>query len=219
MRDMLTTRDVKIGTFVSEFATPGIGYIVKAAGCDFVGFDMEHSGLEFETMRTLLRFAEVAGLATMVRPPSKQYQDIARTLDIGADSILAQLVGTAEEARELVVLDPHLMGLAALDDRGRRRALYALGADAWRRMCAAGSAGAENAADTATWNALAELPEQWSIPKFPLSGRDALALGLAPGPAIGALLAKVEAEWIKDDFALDAGGLRARLAERARDSR
>src|SRR5262245_51621051 len=102
MRDMLTTRDVKIGTFVGEFATPGIGYIVKAAGCDFVGFDMEHSGLEFETMRTLLRFTEAAGLATMVRPPSKQYQDIARTLDIGADSILAQLVGTAEEARELV---------------------------------------------------------------------------------------------------------------------
>src|SRR5262249_22457529 len=63
---------------------------------------MEHSGLEFETIRIALRFAEAAGLATMVRPPSKQYQDIARTLDIGADAIMAQTVDTVEEAREIV---------------------------------------------------------------------------------------------------------------------
>src|SRR5262249_41613690 len=57
---------------------------------------------EFETIRIALRFAEAAGLATMVRPPSKQYPDIARTLDIGADAIMAQTVATAEEAREIV---------------------------------------------------------------------------------------------------------------------
>jgi 2-keto-3-deoxy-L-rhamnonate aldolase RhmA len=102
MRDLLATRDVKIGHFVSEFLTPGIGYIIKAAGCDYVTFDMEHSGIDFETVRAVLRFAEAAGLATMVRPPSKQYQDIARTLDIGADAIMAQTVDTAEEAREIV---------------------------------------------------------------------------------------------------------------------
>src|SRR5262245_31630096 len=102
MRDLLTARDVKIGHFVGEFLTPGIGYIVKEAGCDYVTFDMEHSGLEFETVRNALRFAEAAGLATMVRPPSKQYHDIARTLDIGADAIMAQNVATADEAREIV---------------------------------------------------------------------------------------------------------------------
>src|SRR5262245_61416490 len=102
MRDLLATREVKIGHFVGEFVTPGIGYIVKAAGCDYVTFDMEHSGLEFETIRMALRFAEAAGLATMVRPPSKQYQDLARTLDIGADAIMAQNVATAEEARDIV---------------------------------------------------------------------------------------------------------------------
>ena len=45
------------------------------------------------------------------------------------------------------------------------------------------------------------------------------ALGLAPGPEIGALLAEIEAEWIAGDFALEADGLRARLAARTRDSR
>jgi 2-keto-3-deoxy-L-rhamnonate aldolase RhmA len=102
MRDMLATRDVKIGHFVGEFVTPGIGYIVKVAGCDYITFDMEHSGINFETIRTALRFAEAAGLATMVRPPSKGYQDIARTLDVGADAIMAQTVATAKEAREIV---------------------------------------------------------------------------------------------------------------------
>src|SRR5262249_48560079 len=100
--DLLASRDVKIGHFVGEFLTPGIGYIVREAGCDYVTFDMEHSGLEFETVRTALRFAEAAGLATMVRPPSKQYADIARTLDVGADAVMAQNVTTAEEAREIV---------------------------------------------------------------------------------------------------------------------
>lgn len=99
---MLATKDVKIGHFIAEFATPGIGYIVKAAGCDFISFDMEHSGLSFETVRHLIRSAEAAGLATMVRPPSKRYEDIARTLDIGAEAIMLQLVGTADEAREVV---------------------------------------------------------------------------------------------------------------------
>ena len=102
MRDLLKVRDVKIGHFVSEFLTPGIGYIVKAAGCDYVTFDMEHSGLEFEAVRAALRFAEAAGLATMVRPPSTQYPDIARTLDVGADAIMAQNVASAEEARAIV---------------------------------------------------------------------------------------------------------------------
>ena len=39
-----------------------------------------------------------------------------------------------EEARSLVVVDPRLMALAALDARGRRRALYTFGAEAWPRQ-------------------------------------------------------------------------------------
>jgi hypothetical protein len=66
------------------------------------------------------------------------------------------------------------MALASLDDRGRRRALYTHGAEAWRRMIMAGAASAESAADIAAWERLAALPEQWPVPEFPLGGRDAL---------------------------------------------
>ncbi len=102
MRDLLASRDIKIGFWVNEFMTPAIGHILKSAGCDLVTFDMEHSGLGFETVRAALRFAEAAGLATIVRPPSKQYHDIARALDIGAKSLMFQMVDTAEEARQIV---------------------------------------------------------------------------------------------------------------------
>jgi 2-keto-3-deoxy-L-rhamnonate aldolase RhmA len=67
-----------------------------------VTFDMEHSGYEFETVRAALRFAEAAGLATVVRPPGKEYRDIARALDIGAKALMFPMVETMEEAAALV---------------------------------------------------------------------------------------------------------------------
>lgn len=82
--------------------TPAIGHILKAANCDLVAFDMEHSGLGFGTIRTAIRSAEAAGFATIVRPPSKQYRDVTRALDIGAKPLMFQMADTAEEAREIV---------------------------------------------------------------------------------------------------------------------
>ena len=123
-----------------------------------------------------------------------------------------------EEARALVVLDPALMALLALDAPGRRRALYAMGAERWERITMAGSASTSDPGDIATWEALAALPAEWPIPRFPLAGRDALALGLTPGPEVGALLSEMEAEWIAGDFAADAAALRGSLANRIRES-
>jgi 2-keto-3-deoxy-L-rhamnonate aldolase RhmA len=102
VRALMATKAVKVGHFVTEFMTPGIGHVLRAAGCDYVAFDMEHTGYEYDTVRRALRYAEAAGLATMVRPPSKQYHDISRAFDIGCDAILGQIVGTAEEAERLV---------------------------------------------------------------------------------------------------------------------
>jgi poly(A) polymerase len=42
-----------------------------------------------------------------------------------------------------------------------------------------------------------------AAPGFPLQGRDLLAAGASPGPALGALLAKVEAFWIAGGCAAD----------------
>ena len=52
-------------------------------------------------------------------------------------------------------------------------------------------------------------------PVFPLEGRDALAIGIAPGPAVGALLRDVRAWWLAGGCVADATACRAELARRA----
>ena len=52
----------------------------------------------------------------------------------------------------------------------------------------------------------------WVRPVFPLGGKDAIALGAAPGPSIGRALEEVEAWWIGEGFAPGRDACLARLA-------
>ena len=67
LREMMQHRKVKLGHLVAEFATPGIGHILKAAGCDYVFFDMEHSGFGMETLKNALRFVPGLGQIHIIR--------------------------------------------------------------------------------------------------------------------------------------------------------
>jgi len=102
LKEMTRRRDVKLGHLVMEFATPGIGHILKVAGCDFAFLDLEHSGFGYETAKSALRYFEAAALPTLVRVPAKDYQLIARACDIGAEGIMVPMVGTAAEAHAIV---------------------------------------------------------------------------------------------------------------------
>jgi 2-keto-3-deoxy-L-rhamnonate aldolase RhmA len=93
---------LKLGHFIVEFATPGIGHIVKAAGFDFVLLDMEHSGFGFETIKSAVRYFEAADVAVIVRVPSQDYQMLARAADMGAEGLMAPMVSTATQARSIV---------------------------------------------------------------------------------------------------------------------
>jgi len=102
LRAMVETKALKVGHFLVEFATPGIARILKAAGCEFVVLDMEHSGFGFETVRSVAQSTRGAELPLIVRVPSKSYHHIARALDMGAQGIMLPMVSSAEEAREIV---------------------------------------------------------------------------------------------------------------------
>jgi len=102
LKSMTQSRDVKLGHFIIEFATPGIGHILAGAGCDFVFFDMEHSGFGFETVKNAVRWFEAAGIPMLVRAPSQDYTMLARVCDVGAEGIVVPMVNTAAEAREIV---------------------------------------------------------------------------------------------------------------------
>ena len=102
LKTMARNRNIKLGHFIVEFATPGIGHIMKVAGCDFALFDLEHSGFGFETVKSAIRYFEAADVAPIVRVPSKEYHHIARACDMGAEGIMIPMVGNAGEAKAIV---------------------------------------------------------------------------------------------------------------------
>jgi 2-keto-3-deoxy-L-rhamnonate aldolase RhmA len=102
LKQMARSPELKLGHFIVEFATPGIGQILKAAGCDFALFDTEHSGFGFETIKSVLRYMQAADLPTVVRVPSKEYHHIARAADMGAEGVMLPMVGSPDEARAIL---------------------------------------------------------------------------------------------------------------------
>jgi 2-keto-3-deoxy-L-rhamnonate aldolase RhmA len=102
LKQMTRNRQVKLGHFVVEFVTPGIGHIVKAAGCDFVFFDMEHSGFSFETLKSAIRYFEAAGVQVIVRVPAQENDMLARACDMGAEGLIAPMISTVAQAQAMV---------------------------------------------------------------------------------------------------------------------
>jgi poly(A) polymerase len=66
------------------------------------------------------------------------------------------------------------------------------------------------------WRAALALARSWTPPELPVSGGDALKLGLKPGPKVGALIDAVERWWIDGDFAADRAACQAELERLAR---
>jgi poly(A) polymerase len=79
-----------------------------------------------------------------------------------------------------------------------RKRLYLLGARAFEDRLLL--AWAERGGEGEAWRGLLRLARAWTRPKFPLTGHDAAAAGLKPGPEVGEALRRVEAYWIDHDF-------------------
>ena len=86
------------GAMVFECFSPGLPQIARNAGAEFILYDMEHTGLEFETLKTQFALCRGLSLVPMVRVPRGDYHFIARALDIGALGVMVPMVGTRAEA-------------------------------------------------------------------------------------------------------------------------
>lgn len=71
--------------------------------------------------------------------------------------------------------------------------------------------GAETPGD---WRGALAVARGWTPPELPVSGGDALKLGLKPGPKVGALIEAVEQWWIDGDFTADREACLAELQRR-----
>jgi poly(A) polymerase len=102
----------------------------------------------------------------------------------------------------------------------RHRLIYRLGGArfrdrvliAWAGEIGRGAPGDRRAGDD--WLELLRAGA-WEAPRFPLKGRDAVKLGVAPGPDVGRLIEQVEEWWIADDFRADRTACLEKLKELA----
>ena len=102
LKELARAPGPKIGSFIVEFATPGIGHILKAAGMDYAFFDMEHSGFSFETLKSAVRYFEAARLPVIVRVPAHETDMLARACDMGAEGLMVPMVSTDAQAQAVV---------------------------------------------------------------------------------------------------------------------
>lgn len=212
LKEMARSSEVKLGHFIVEFATPGIGHILKAAGCDFAFFDMEHSGFSFETLKSAVRYFEAAGVAVIVRVPALENDMLARACDMGAEGLIAPMISNAAQAQAMVDSVRYFpqgkrgVGLAMAHDNYRSQPV----ADALRNanarttiFClietAEGAANAEAIAATPGVDGLwvghfdlsvsLGIPGQFDHPDFTAAMDRIIAAGKAHGKAMGRLVA------------------------------
>jgi poly(A) polymerase len=114
---------------------------------------------------------------------------------------------TAERERLVAMAAPRAQVVLVAGEAAQRRALYRLGAALYVDLVLLRAA---ERGDAAGAQALLALAASWRPPRFPLKGSDLTARGMAPGPAVGRLLAALEAWWEAGDF---RAGRTACLAE------
>ena len=100
--ERLKRHDLLCGTRVFEFFTPGIAQIFRAAGADFILYDMEHSGADVGTMKAQFAHCRGLPLAPLVRVPVNEYHFIARVLDAGAHGVMVPMVDSVDDAARAV---------------------------------------------------------------------------------------------------------------------
>jgi tRNA nucleotidyltransferase/poly(A) polymerase len=115
----------------------------------------------------------------------------------------------ARHALERIDACHALERIGAVDAHRARVLVYRHGAVTCRRLAVALSAIAPERDGEAV--RLRDTAVSWTPPRMPLSGADLIARGVAPGPALGALLGRLEDWWVDHDFP-PAGPLEAQLA-------
>jgi poly(A) polymerase len=108
-------------------------------------------------------------------------------------------LSTQESVRLQTLLDP----ANAIDTTDLRASLYRLGTKLFTDRALLDA--------PAGWQQALALAQSWTPPELPVNGGDALALGLKPGPKVGALLEAVERWWIAGDFKADRAACLAEL--------
>ena len=135
---------------------------------------------------------------------------LAATVADDAPALARRLRLSRTQAERLAALAAPQYAVFGLDARGARRALRGVGAERYRDLALL--AWADAGSNEGLKDALA-VADAWRPVSLPVKGRDATALGMPPGPRVGALLREVDAWWEAGDYRAGRGEALARLRE------
>jgi poly(A) polymerase len=165
------------------------------------------------------RFERLCGIEAALRlapNPVLRLAALGVFVDEDASRLAEKLRLSSHEAKELTGLAAIALAVTpAMGEPALKVCLYKLGASLYRGRLLLAWAGGDAPPDDDAWRATAALADSWRRPNFPLGGADLMALGLKPGPALGALLKELEARWAAGGFAADRETL-LDMAKRAR---
>jgi poly(A) polymerase len=99
-----------------------------------------------------------------------------------------------------------------------RRLLYRIGTARLRDRVLLSWAASPRGAGAIQWRMLLSIAESWERPRFPLTGREAMAAGVPEGPEVGRVLSAVEAWWLEEDFLPDQDALMDKMKSIIRPS-
>jgi tRNA nucleotidyltransferase/poly(A) polymerase len=136
----------------------------------------------------------------MTRDPLVRLAALAVGTREHAEAIAARLkMSRLERDRLCAMANGAHLPWATISNADLRRAVFAMGCETALAALAVAMA---RTGDAETWTRHREAIDAWTPPVLPLSGRDLLAAGVAPGPELGRRLARAEAAWIASDFSL-----------------
>jgi tRNA nucleotidyltransferase/poly(A) polymerase len=236
-------RVLRFFRFNAEFGqgdidTIGLGAAIRARN-DLRSLSAERIGQEMQRLVVASRAAEIAGsmqdagilgavlggvgyIGTLQRVAAfAPESDIAVRLTALGCRVESDVERLTERMRLANAVRDRMLALLmaarslppVLTERDARRGLYSSGVSVWPAAVSLGFAWRSGTADMSDWRAFYSLPDRWSPPRFPLTGRDVARAGMARGPAIGDVLRSIESWWVEQDFAPSEGVLHARLQQ------
>ncbi len=160
--------------------------------------------------RDFTRLDALAGLEVdNIEPdPVRRLASVLDVDETDARAVAGRLKFSNAERERLAALAREEPGFAPGRDAAARRQLYRLDPEHFRdlvllgraRRLADAKASGKPPPDAADFDAALAEADRWKPRKLPVGGKDAKALGTAPGPPVGAVLANLEEWWIEGDF-------------------
>jgi poly(A) polymerase len=139
-----------------------------------------------------------------------------QTLD-AIEQVAARWRLSSRDAERLAALSQDQLPPLRATPATRRRALHRMGLERYADLVRLAAAEERTAdAGAALAEALAE-SARWQPKTLPITGHDVIGLGVPAGPAVGEVLAKVEAWWVEADFLPDRAACLAKARAFARD--